>query len=51
MLNSGIYLAGFVLALMFVYYMTRRMHRKEDDYAQYKEEEEKSSTEMHENTN
>ena len=37
-MTYSMYFAAFVLALMFVYYSFRKVHRKEDDYAEYKDE-------------
>ena len=54
MMHTGLYVATFMLVLMGFYYTFRKVHRKEDDYAEYKEgmlDEEEKSTEMQTNTN
>ena len=55
MMNNGLYVAAFMLAMMFIYHTFKKVHRKEDDYAEYKDEgefdEEAKSTELQSNTN
>ena len=55
MMNNGLYVAAFMLAMMFIYHTFKKVHRKEDDYAEYKDEgefdEESKSTELQSNTN